>query len=261
MTPLKTREMSGAAHINSKLLIINSLSGGMGHRLGRIMSCYDKVHWYSHPNNGYHPWEFASTDAVRESAFSKYHYDRILPDGKHLPLIGSRIEKYWDNKYWLENWYDLISVMDLPDGYLTYVVHDSPMYVRDRFPESIIINLIGDPMSATKRHMATSAKFRIDYAMDDQLPRYRSEWVKTRDRLLVSNPSATVEDLWIYSNGGTSEDYEAYVLASNRDANLRNIDESAFANITVEWDSFDPNSHVDLLGAIDERYAMLMPNG
>lgn len=252
--------MSGAPHISSKLLIINSLSGGGGFRLGRILSCHEKVYWYSHPDNGSQPWTFATTDAVKETAFSRYHYDRILPDGTYLPLIGSRIEKYWDNEGWLENWHATMRGMDLPAGYLTYIVHDSPAYLRKRFPDSLIFNLIGDANLATKRHMMTSANFRIDYAMDGQLPTHKSEWVKDRDALLARNPTATVKDLWMYKHGGTLDDYEACVFDSNKAANIRNMEERSFADVTLEWDSVDPSIHTGILGRIDERYETLMLN-
>ena len=81
--------MSGA-----QLLIINSLQGGGGHRVGRIFSCFNNVYWYGHDNNGWKPWEFALNTKLKEAQFSKMHYDRILSDGTPVPLIGSRIQKY-----------------------------------------------------------------------------------------------------------------------------------------------------------------------
>lgn len=232
--------------------------GGRGYRLGRILSCYEKVYWYSHPDNGWYPWTFATTNVIKEIDFSKYHYDRILPDDTYLPLIGSRIEKYWDNEDWLDNWHELMAKINLPAGYLTYVVHDSPAYLRKRFPKSIIFNLIGDPSKATDHHMNTSANFRIDYLLENQIPSYRSNWVRVRDELLLINPDAREKDLWLYKYGGTVNDYRQSVLESNMCANQRNLDEQSFSNVTVSLDSFDPVAYENILGKIHERYITLL---
>ena len=52
----------------ANLLIINSLQGGGGHRLGRIFSCFHDVYWYAHDNNGWKPWEFALNKEIGDIA-------------------------------------------------------------------------------------------------------------------------------------------------------------------------------------------------
>jgi hypothetical protein len=241
--------------IGVKLLIINSLQGGGGHRLGRLFSCYKNVYWYKHPNNGLKPWEFAQNDKIKEAIFSKYHYDRILEDGTPIPLIGSRIEKYWDNSDWYYNWRQLMANIKLPKKYITYVVHDSPSYLRLYFPKAYIVNLLSDPDYATKRHMQTSANFRINFKLIGQRPNYKSVWVKKVDELLMINPDATESDLWEYMYG---TNYYDEMIKRNRNKNKINDAEKESADITIDLDSFDPQSLEDYFGKINANYKRLM---
>ena len=239
----------------ANLLIINALQGGGGHRLGRIFSCFNDVYWYAHDNNGWNPWEFALNKKVIEATFAKSHYDRILSDGSRVPLIGSRIEKYWDNEFWYYNWLSIMSTLNLPDQYITYVVHDSPKYLRRLFPKSYIVNLIGDPADATEHHMNTSAKFRIDYKFKGQLPNYKSEWVILRDSLIKINNRTTAQQAWEHAH--PHEKYYDYILKDNTDSNKKNIKEKDYANVNVEYKSFDPTIIEDL-GSLDVNYKRLM---
>lgn len=242
--------MSGA-----QLLIINSLQGGGGHRVGRIFSCYNDVYWYSHDNNGFQPWEFALNTKVKEAQFSKMHYDRLLSDGTRVPLIGSRIEKYWDNENWYYNWLAIMSKLKLPKKYITYVVHDSPEYLRRLFPKSYIVNLICDPKDATDHHMKTSANFRIDFKLAGQRPNYKSKWVKLSDAILDLHNSATEKEAWEFINPKKS--YYNHMLKINDNKNEKNIKEKSAANITIDKVSFDPTKIEDL-GKLDVNYKRLM---
>jgi len=243
--------MSGA-----KLLIINSLQGGGGHRLGRILSCYENVYWYSHPNNGEYPWTFSTNDKIKEAAFSKYHYDRILEDGTRIPLIGSRIEKYWGNDDWLVNWKQLMANIVLPDKFITFVVHDSPSYLRRYFPKSVIVNLMSDPLLSTKRHMQTSANFRIDFKLEGQVPNYKSKWVKVRDALLELNKDATEKEAWTFINAG--KNYEEHMKDYNLKANKKNFDERKDADYTISWNTFEPEFFQQYFGELDAHYERLL---
>jgi len=250
--------MNGAVNTNYNLLIINSLPGSGGHRLGRIFSCYDSVHWYSHDCNGDYPWTFKKNDTVKEAEFSKYHYDRILKDHVYVPTIGGRIKKYWDNEFWFRNWHRIMSNLPLPNGYLTFIVHDNPKYLRRLFPESIIVNLISNPEEASERHLNTSANYRIDYKLKGQLPNYRSKWVKARDELLKINPNATEKDIWMYQNNSSYQDYCKHIKIEIQKKNELNILEKSYADITLSWYNFDPLKYQEILGPINENYNLLL---
>ena len=243
---------------NYKILIINTTQGSGGHRLGRIISCFDNVHWYSHPNNGIYPWKFSTTREIAEIFFTKYHYDRILPDNSVIPLIGSRIEKYWDNQRWFDNWHKIMETKSLPDEYLTIVVHDSPQYLRNLFPTSLIVNLLEDPVTATERHLALSVNYRINYKFKDQIPAYKSKWVLLKDELLKINPSATEKDLWIYKNNSNENDYKKATLEEIQDKYNKNIKEQDYADITLRWETFNLREHEQLLGNLDLKYKELI---
>ncbi len=250
MIPYWRIKMNGA-----HLLIINSLQGGGGHRLGRIFCCYDNVYWYAHDNNGWNPWEFALNNNIKETKFARMHYDRILSDGSIVPLIGSRIEKYWDNEYWYYNWIKIMSNLDLPDQYITYVVHDNPKYLRRLFPKSYIVNLIGDPISATDHHMNTSAKFRINYKFEGQVPNYKSKWVKLRDELIKMSDQTTAQQAWEFMH--PNKEYYDYILKDNIKSNKKNIEEKDYADLSVEYATFDPTK-INTFGKLNANYKRLM---
>lgn len=239
----------------AKLLIINSLQGAGGHRLGRILSCFEDVYWYSHPNNGLEPWSLALNNKIKESAISKYHYDRILSNGESIPLIGSRIEKYWDSPKWYDNWLSIMNTLDLPDKFLTFVVHDSPKYLRSFFPEAFIVNLICDPDKSTDRHMNTSAKFRIDFKLKGQRPDYKSVWVKASEQLLSKNKNATEADLWEYMY---KTDHYQGMKIKNREANKLNFKEKSYANITLDYESLKLYDLEKYFGVLDASHKRLL---
>jgi len=244
--------MSGA-----RILIINSIQGGGGHRLGRIFSCYENIYWYSHPNNGLTPWTFATNGKLKEAAFSKYHYDRILEDGTRIPLIGSRIEKYWGNDDWLANWKQLMANIILPDKFITFVVHDSPTYLRRLFPRSVIVNLLSnDTDYATDRHMETSANFRIDYKFEGQIPKYKSKWVRTRDALLELNKDVTEKEAWSFMH--PDQNYYEHMLKFNKESNTKNFIERKDADYTITWQTFQPDYFQEHFGKIDNNYRNLI---
>lgn len=245
---------------NYKILIINATPGAGSHKLGRIISCFDNIYWYSHPWNGNQPWEVSIVNEIKEIYFSKYHYDRVLPDDSVIPLIGSRIEKYWDNRGWFNNWYKIMETLSLPDKYLVIVAHDSPQMLRDLFPTSLIVNLLEDPAISAKRHLALSMKYRIDYKLKNQIPTYKSKWVLLRDDLLKINPAATEKDLWMYTNNSNENEYKKTILEEIEHNYNINITEQEFADINVCWETFNPRKYEYLLGKLNPAYEELMDN-
>jgi len=250
--------MNGVSNTNCKVLIINSLQGAGGHRLGRIFSCYESVYWYSHSDNGICPWEFRSTSNLNLKEFSKYHYDRTLTNGDQIPLIGSRIEKYWDNTDWIKNWNKLMNNLFLPTKLLTFVVHDSPKYLREIFPKSIIVNHVCDPEYATKRHLETSANYKIKYTLKNQTPSYKSRWVNDRDKLLLVNLLSTEKDLWMFRHNCSYSDYCKAMFEFNDISNKKNILENDYADITVKWEELNLFDHEVKLGKINKNFEKLL---
>ena len=235
MTHLTNIMQNGAKIEKYKLLFINCIQGAGAFRLGRVLSCSENVYWYAHNDNGQTPWEFHDPDTDPESTlleaeFSRFHFDRLVKNDQndrrvYIPIVGSKIEKYWDNRNWIHRWYELMSNIEIPEPekYLLFIVHDSPKYLREIFPDSFIFNLIADPVIATKRHFNTSANYRIDYQFEGQRPDYKSKWVLQSEELLAINPNATERDLWMYVNNATEQEYQTHMYTIQRKNNIQSM--------------------------------------
>jgi len=254
---------------NYNLLFINCIQGANGFRLGRVLSCYEHVYWYAHTDNGMTPWEFTTDpeSTVYEANFAECHFDRLLEndhmgDRVYIPMVGSKIEKYWDNDEWINRWYEIMSnrIIPEPDKYLPFIVHDSPSYLRKIFPNCYIFNLISDPVVATKWHFQTSSNYRIDYTFEGQRPDYKSKWVQQIEEMLAINPKATQKDLWMHTNNGTEQEYENYVYRIQEENNQRNLAEASAADITTTWADFDILALQTVFGKIHENYKLLIPD-
>ena len=270
MTHYKKSTHNGVTAGSNKLLFLNCIQGASAFKLGRILCCYRNIYWYAHNDNGFVPWKFHNprTDGestLLEAQYSKYHFDRLVKNDHndrrvYVPIVGSKIEKYWDNTNWINRWEELMSTIEIPspDKYLLFIVHDSPKYLRNLFPRSYIINLISDPVTATNRHLKTSANYRIDYQFENQRPDYKSTWVQQSEKLLEINPNATERDLWIYTNNSNEEEYEQYMYKVQTEMNLRNKSEHKFANLTMSWDTFDPYTLEETFGKINDNFKKLL---
>lgn len=270
MTHYKRIIQNGAIVGTNNLLLLNCIQGASAFRLGRLLCCYENVYWYKHNDNGQYPWTFHNpkTDdesLLLESEFSQYHFDRLLRNDQDdrrvfVPMVGSKIERYWGNTNWIYRWVDIMSKLDFPepDKYLIIIVHDSPQYLRKIFPDSFIFNLISNPDVATQRHLKTSANYRINYQFEGQRPDYKTEWVERIESLLTINPDATDKELWMYNNKSTEEEYETHMYKIQRQLNDKNLSESKFANITTTWDEFDPYKLETTFGKINDNFNKLL---
>jgi len=202
--------------INSdKLLFICASPAGGGFRLGRLVSCFDKVHWYADDRNGKSPWDIfcnrpnsEGDQRVTGKDISPYHYDRYV-NGTTIPLVGERIERYWNvedleyfyNTVWFEQM-KMCCAQDLlnKDVYVSWVVHDSPDYIASRFPNAKIINLIdSDFSSVVERYKSTTALFPIILRNKKLKPAYKNEYANVVDELLSKNKDATYRDYWAWT--------------------------------------------------------------
>lgn len=270
MTHLQNITQNGVTAGSNKLLFLNCIQGASAFRLGRVLSCYRNIYWYAHNDNGAVPWKFHNpkTDpesTVLEAEFSKYHFDRLVKNDHndrrvYIPIIGSKIEKYWDNTDWVKRWEQLMSNIEIPqpNKYLLFIVHDSPEYLRRLFPRSFIFNLISDSVNATNRHLKTSANYRIDYQFEGQRPDYKSKWVQQAEKLLAINPNATERDLWIFNNNSNEQEYEKYMYKVQEEMNQTNFNQRKFANITTTWNDFDPYELEATFGKINDNFNKLL---
>lgn len=272
--------------INSnKLLFICASPAGGGFRLGRIVSCLNNVYWYSDQRNGERPWHtfFNNPNSVGDKRvtgkdISEFHYDRYI-NGKTVPLVGERIERYWnaeDLDYFYDDvWTERMEFSKAKDLmrkglYISWVVHDTPDYIASRFPNAKIINLVeSDFSSIVDRYKKTTALFPIVIRSDALKPHYKNDYASNLDKLLKQNPNATYRDYWSYVNRGLivydnscDLDYTKW-LFDECNVNATNKESSSCDCLNVSWKSFDIEQIKKYLSSagVNDRYLDILKKG
>jgi hypothetical protein len=236
--------------------------GAGGHRLGRLLSCFDTVHWYSSDHNGTDPWDIFFDDTVTGKSISAYHYDRTLDTGA-VPLVGERILKWWNpedyDEFYQSRWVAEMGKISLPKNKLTHwVLHDSPADLHARFPNAKIISLIDTDLdSVTDRYMQTTAEFPCAVNHFNLKPCYKNQYAECVEKL----GSPTEQQFWLYNNRNSSlVDYYAHV--KNCLTVMNNVRQSYKHEnyLCTTWDCLDINALRSFLNAttIDQQYTALI---
>lgn len=254
----------------SNYLFILANQGAGGHRLGRIISCLDNVHWYSNNKNGINPWDTFFTDKVTGKNISQYHYDRTVDD-QAIPLLGERIEKWWAqedidyfyNNVWakeIEKFYNLTE-----KKYIHWILHDSPQYLLERFPNAKIIALIdSDIDTVVHRHLQTTSRFPCYYQHKNLKPDYLNDHAKAVNAVNEIKNNATERDLWVFKNYLTASDYdfdyEEYLhqTISEENINRKHFEDPRYIKIT--WETFNISQVIEFLksNSVDSNYIDLL---
>lgn len=260
--------------LSDRLLFICASAGNGGHRLGRIVSCLDNVYWYSHKNNGSSPWDIFYNSTIKGKDISPYHYDRLTPQGM-IPLVGERIEKYWrleDYSYYYDTvWVDLMSTAGadqiLKHQYLTWIVHDDPSSIKDRFPNSKIINLIDDDLEkVTDRYISTTALFPAYIDNKAFKPDYLTPYASMIEDIKLVNKFPTVRDVWAWEKYKTCffDDSMTFHYRSDVNVSLNNLNHKKTQPLkgvtNVRWSNLDIEEIIRYLeaGQIDQNYIKLI---
>lgn len=267
--------------MNDRLLFVCANPGNGGHRLARILCCFENVYWYSDSRNGVHPWEvyYNPDDSKGKSKvsgkdISPYHFDRYIGEST-APLVGERIEKYW-NPEDLDYFYKFVWTREMKKSgamsvveskkFLVWVVHDDPGYILQRFPGSLIINLIDDSIKDTvDRYLRTTALFPIEIKNKNLKPAYQTDYSLLVDDLLAINHSACFRDLWAfehyhnpYFDTEMLTEYRAYIERYLGDLDQKKLRVSGKIH-SLKWSTFDLAKLPIALGSItDQRIGVLI---
>jgi hypothetical protein len=235
------------------LIIISFENGGGGHRLGRILCSLPDVYWYSHPDNGTHPWNvhFEHTN-IRQRYVSRFHFDRLVPNGM-LPPTHDYVSKFitdedtYYNKYFYPKFLDMGGVDILNEYKLLLVSHALPNILHKRFPDAKIINLIGDSNAIAERYLKTTALFPA-YLKLKWLDGENTEYGKKLKHIAETiGNKFTVRDIWAFEKYNTEfhstheNEYKDYVYnlvdsnmekrISHSNSNCINVDKKEYKKI------------------------------
>jgi hypothetical protein len=264
-------------YINSnKLLFVCALPGGSGYRFGRLLSCFNNVYWYANKRNGDVPWQFACNQEVKGKAISPYHYDRRTSKNM-IPLVGERIERYWNNKdldqYYTSTWTSLMESAGANElisqgQYVSWIVHDAPAQIINKFPNSKIINLIdGDVNSIINRYKETTALFPVSIENSHIKPSYKTEYAVSLEELKMINDLPSYKDLWAWQTfkipkyfRKLDSAYIDYLTEYMRNLSEQKRIQDTENILTVSWKDLDLDVVKDFLNAsyLDKNYLSLL---
>jgi hypothetical protein len=247
---------------NTNYLFILANQGAGGHRLGRIISCFNNVYWYSSKHNGEHPWDVFLDNTIAGKDISKYHYDRTLGN-KTVPVLGERILKWWDSEDWDKfyntTWLTEFKKITFPDNMIIHwVLHDTPAELHKKFPQAKIISLIDTDIElVTDRYMQTTAKFPCAINHFNLKPSYKNQYAHYVDELV--NP--TEQQLWFQINKNSTE--TDYINCIKENLTLLNNVRQSYVNknyLTVTWGTLDIDILKSFLNSdkIDQSYKRLL---
>lgn len=189
-----------------KLLFVSFEPGTRGHYIARVLSSLPYVYWYSHPDNGIHPWNVHSAvdSAIRQRHVSANHFDRIVPNGK-LPPTWDYVENFFPNSdsyYEKVFWPQFNKLAPNTDKYIIYCTHSMPDDLLTYFPDAKIINVTCDWQVAHNRYMNTTAEFPGYIRLADIVPQ-DNEWLHFLTNLKDQKKNFTVADIWAQQTYGT----------------------------------------------------------
>jgi hypothetical protein len=238
---------------SANLLFILANAGAGGHRLGRIISCIDDVYWYSSENNGINPWDIFFDDVVSGKNISPFHYDRLI-NNKQVPLLGERIEKWWEEKdvdyfyknIWSREFYNFNDILE--KNYIHWILHDTPDTLISRFPNAKIIALIDDDVGlVTKRYIETTASFPVNLKLSNLRPDYLNDYANIVEELKKHKEVPTEYDVWAADNH--NESYEEYVYNMLDSKNQKRLEFSHPNYLKISWKYLYLTNILNFLGS------------
>lgn len=138
--------------INDKHIFISSEQGTNCHRIARVIATMPCMYWYSSEGNGTNPWNISKVNNK-----NKHYFDRTTPKGI-LPPTHDYIEKYVPNEKQYYKIFDELFTQAGGDDIINngqrviYCTHSMPNKLLEHFPNSLIINIVHDPKSATDNY-------------------------------------------------------------------------------------------------------------
>jgi hypothetical protein len=201
---------------HSNWLFISFEQAAGGHRLARVLATLPEVYWYSHPDNGINPWNvYTPRTSIQQRKISRFHYNRYLPDGRHLPPPHDFVQTYIPdaNEYYtkiFEPKFKEEGGKELLDNYiLPYCTHALPRDIYRQFPNAKIINIVHDVDACIKRYMKVGLEFPGYVRHSTTVPK-ENERVQFLQKLYNQNKDLKVKDVWAYERFSTFWDKKYY---------------------------------------------------
>jgi hypothetical protein len=180
--------------LSDRHIFISSEVGVESHKLARVLATMPCMYWYSCEENGVNPWNVSNV--------TKHHFDRITPKGI-LPPIHDEVEKYMPNE---KQYYKLFDELFEKNGgadiinngqRVIYCTNSMPNKLLEYFPNSLVLNIIHDPVLATDNYIeyATSTSGFAEHS--EVIPK-DNEYLAFLKILHSRKEDLTIADIWSF---------------------------------------------------------------
>ena len=194
--------------LKNRHVFVSFEQGARGHKFARVLATMPCVYWYSCEENGINPWNVGNPNSYsRQRGMSKYHFDRITPKGK-LPPTFDYVKRYFKSeKDYYTNVFDPLFEQNggadiiANDQRALYCTHSTPDRLLEYFPNSIIFNIIHNPVKNTERYMDIVKEFP-GYVKHYGVVPSDNEYLRFLELLenKKQNGHITLADIWAYEN-------------------------------------------------------------
>jgi len=182
-----------------KIVFVSFEPGTRGHYIARVIACLPNVYWYSHSDNGTHPWNIASAknSSIRQRHAFPNHFDRLVPKGK-LPPTWDYVQGYFPSEtdYYENIFFPQFNELTRDiDQTLVYCTHSVPSQLNRYFSNCQILNVVESADTIVEKYIKTTALFpgwnRFANLVDEN-----NIYLKYLNKLKDKKKDFTVRDLW-----------------------------------------------------------------
>lgn len=195
----------------NNIVFVSFENGGGGHRFARTIATLPNMYWYSHNDNGIHPWNiYPNKTTIRQRSVAPAHFDRIVPAGK-LPPTWDYVKDFFPfpEYYYSIFFKEFNKLAPQTDKSFVYCTHSTPRELLLWFPKCKVINLIHDVEPLVERYMQTTAKFPGWLRMANLVPEDNPHLIFLECMRKIK-PDFTVADIWAQKTHGTLYKHSYY---------------------------------------------------
>jgi hypothetical protein len=232
-----------------EIIFVSFEPGTRGHYIARVIATMPHVHWYSHLDNGIHPWNLASAknSSIRQRHAFANHFDRLVDGGK-LPPTHDYVENFFpdDEQYYTNIFMPRFEQLTQNiDKTLIYCTHSSPRQLLKFFNNCKILNVVESTTTVVNKYLNTTANFP-GYIRAAEIVDENNDWLQVLNQLKNIKTDFTVADLWawqkhklLYVNSMQEEYATDLYLKFEPKINERNMyyDKTLPIRMHPDWDT------------------------
>lgn len=185
----------------NEIIFVSFEPGTRGHYIARVIASLPHVHWYSHPDNGIHPWNLANakSSSIRQRHVFPNHFDRLV-NGEKLPPTWDYVSNFFPDpdKYYAEIFMPRFNEIakDITKS-IVYCTHSLPESLLNVFENCKILNVVEDAETVVNKYLQTTAHFP-GYIRAPEIVNETNPWLMHLEYLKSIKENFTISDIWAW---------------------------------------------------------------